>query len=707
MNKFTKFLVLAFTLVLLVGAVVGMSVSASEGNDTEITYKENDDLITSFNVSYEGKLHLCFAINPFHPGQVSEGTGNFSIGKVQATINGVTYDLEVEEEQAPVYGAGHYSNVRTYAYVARTPGIAPKDLLTPITVYAEVSGTYENNNDNVLSFASCDTDTYSLAEYFFERLYKNGIINATSEADIARKELYLATLAYAEAAQDHFAHDAAERIENKIYVWGVKDLGLIEKGTQIELDNSGYALNYYDKTGAAGGNVTGAPGMYIFDKSTNIKYATENITAPEGAVTFESFEEGVKLPLNKALNEEGSALIAHASQTQSLYNFYVKNSYTTDGVAKTLYFDKFGKSYVAGESGMHWIVFQNNSGIEQTADTDLVFEARMRFSGNASIRFYEGRSAEKPESGSNIGEYKGTFKANGWYTLKIVVSGTTATFYIDGVEKGTATLKAVGVDVIQFTSSSSQFFEAEFEYVYFGGTEPEAVTATPATADRNCDYVTFAKNASNTDIAAEGSKVVNESAFKDGYTALLTETVDGVDNVYMQINKNSTGQNQPIYRIYNTTGAEATDTVVFEAKFRAQDVISLNSIDMTLRSGGTRVYRFYFDITTTKGLRNVGFNGQPSGNVGVDGVDFSEWVTIRIEYTATADEYNAEDLCARAWVNGVELDIAHNKAYTEKKGTVIVYGKASEIDNAAIILTSTNTGVLDIDDMYFGYKSAE
>ena len=689
MKKFTKFLVVALSLALLIGGIVGVTAYAEETEtETEITYTEVDTLISSFNVSYAGKLHLCFAINYTQNDQT-----NTAFGKVQATVDGVTYDLAVEEEPITLPNGAK-------AWVVRGPGVAPKSILSPITVYAEVSGSYTNNSNAVQTFAYCDTDTYSVAEYFYERLYKNDVINATDEKGLAQKELYLATLAYAEAAQELLDPTAATVLDDMTYIWGDKSFGLVEKANALELDAKKYVLSYLNEDGsAAGSNVTGAAGFYSFDKITKITTALETIKAPTGAVTFGGFEANSKLDLNKAINTEGSVLIGSSRQAESIYDYEIRKQ----GDNASLYFSKYARSYIAGENAMHWLLFQNNSGVEHTAEQDLVFEARMRFSGNATVRIYDGRTAANPASGGTKLAEPSMYSTTGWFTLKIVFSGTTATIYVDGVEKTTATLSAVGADGVQITASSGQYFAAEFEYVYFGTEPATAATVTPATSDRAPDYLVFGKGETNTDIAQEGTKVVNESTFKDGYTGLKTETVDGVENTYMQMVKTLPKDGQPIYRIYDTTGATPTDTVVFEAKFRAVEVGGLSGIDMTLRASGTRAYRFYFTIGTDKSMKGGHFAVASDNNV-VEGVNFSEWVTIRIEYTATGDAYDAETVVAKAYVNDVELE---GVGASETVGSSCTYAKSSAIDSASIIFSGHNKGVVDMCDFYFGYKPAE
>lgn len=171
----------------------------------------------------------------------------------------------------------------------------------------------------------------------------------------------------------------------------------------------------------------------------------------------------------------------------------------------------------------------------------------------------------------------------------------------------------------------------------------------------------------------------------------------------MQMVKILPKKGQPIYCVYDTTGAAPTDTVVFEVKFRAVDVTVLGSIDMSLRDGGTRAYRFYFSIYTDKAMKGRYFNNPDSKKV-VEGVNFSEWVTIRIEYTATDDAYNADDIVAKVFVNEVELEGVGASATV---GNSCTYANSSAIDSASVIFSGDNKDVVDMSDFYFGYKAAD
>ena len=731
MKKFTKFLVVALSLVLLVGAIVGVSASAA----STPTYEEKDGFIISTNVSYAEKLQLYIAIDPLHAnfqkidkvGTTNADTGTVKyattttyedgiIDSVTCNVDGQTYNLSPSAEKTTL------PNGRE-VYTVRAPGIAPKNMLAELNFTVKISyeaittTTVDGGEATITSkkYYYYDTFKYSVAEYFFERLYDNGIVNATDAKSLAQKELYAATLAYAEAAQDLFDADAALQMENMIYVWGDKALGMVEKGSGVELNDT-YSFEYYDYSGVTGSDITGTNGIYTFNSSTKIEMADEIIKdLPDGALTFGDYAEGAW-----TANEAGSALVGFKGQNDQLVNTTVDAGAEKNGTIKNLVWNKYGKSKKLSSNAMHWMLIENNSDVDSTT-ADLIFEMRMRYytsNGSFNIRFYKDRTAAAGNGGSETSNSSTTggrvnlsnstingastgVEAGDWFTLKLIVNGTNVDFYINGVYSSSKTLPNAGTDAIQFTLDSDHYVDMEIAYVYCGAAYEGAPSITAPEATRaNCDIPAFAKGTQSTDVAQTGSYVLNASEFTDGYTALMSETVGEVENTYMQLVKTEIKKNQPIYRIYNTTNEDKTDTVVFEGKFRAIDPTSFADIDITLRKGDTRVYRFYFTINDAYELMGGHFNDATHANTR-EGIDCSEWFTIRIEYTASADAYSAENLCARVWINDVELE----DALSHGQFSSTVYAKASEIDNAGVIFSSQNTGVIDMDDLYFGHKA--
>ena len=94
MKKITKFLVVALTVALLIGAVVGVSASAAE------TESESEKWVISSNVSYEQNTHLYFAIDASKATDstllkvdVLDAAGTSLIGEELLTVSEASKDI--------------------------------------------------------------------------------------------------------------------------------------------------------------------------------------------------------------------------------------------------------------------------------------------------------------------------------------------------------------------------------------------------------------------------------------------------------------------------------------------------------------------------------------------------------------------------------------------------------------------------------------
>ena len=192
MKRFTKIFVAVLALALLVGGVVGISAAAEE-NDQK--------WVVSSNVSYADEIFPYFAI---------DATLAADPTNLKVTVDG-------EEAKLTATNKDIYGNGTVFAHVYVGTGVAPKDMAAEL----EIIVTY----DDVV----VEETTYSVAQYFYERLYKNGIVNATTASDLLKKELYIATLEYGAAANAHFAEKTdAPSPTNFAYVWGDVETAFIE-----------------------------------------------------------------------------------------------------------------------------------------------------------------------------------------------------------------------------------------------------------------------------------------------------------------------------------------------------------------------------------------------------------------------------------------------------------------------------------------------
>ena len=177
-NKLIKIISLVLSLVLIVSSATALFTSAEA--DTEVTPE-----VISKNASFDDNIHLYFAV-------AAEGIEKENISlKVYSDAEGT---VELQTPRAP---EAETENVHgTECYIFRTLGIAPKNADSKIYVQAvnTVGGT-EYKGDIV---------EYSVLDYLYEMLYKDGFIEAKSGIALTQKNLYLSTLEYCAYAQDFF-----------------------------------------------------------------------------------------------------------------------------------------------------------------------------------------------------------------------------------------------------------------------------------------------------------------------------------------------------------------------------------------------------------------------------------------------------------------------------------------------------------------------
>ena len=181
-SKFFKILAPIVSLGLLVGALVGNNAQAAE---VEASTPE----IISMNVEYGSELYLLYAVDK----STVAGTPALEIVNAEGTevISTVS-----EYSETTVNGVA--------CYVFKTSGFAPGQLNK--AEYVRAVG--ENGAGAVVK--------YSIEDYLYTRLYKNGFAAKTAAdgKDYDKRNLYFWTLEYGKSAQEVFYSDDADKIGN-------------------------------------------------------------------------------------------------------------------------------------------------------------------------------------------------------------------------------------------------------------------------------------------------------------------------------------------------------------------------------------------------------------------------------------------------------------------------------------------------------------
>lgn len=168
---------------LLIGALVGISVSAAETTPA----------IVSMNVEYGSELYLYYAVDK----STVAGTPKLEVVNADGTqvLSTVTAYNEKTVNGKP-------------CYIFKTAGVAPGK----INEVEYVRAADNNGTGDVVS--------YSIEQYFYDRLYKQGYAAMTEDkgTDYARRNLYFSFLKYGQSAQNLFYADSEDKIGDSIYV---------------------------------------------------------------------------------------------------------------------------------------------------------------------------------------------------------------------------------------------------------------------------------------------------------------------------------------------------------------------------------------------------------------------------------------------------------------------------------------------------------
>lgn len=646
MNKFTRLFVVVLTLALLVGAVVGITASA---NDGDVAYEEKD-LILSHNVSYADYMHLYVAIDSTLAVDAEGITAKIE-------MNGVTYDGVAAD-------ASEYENAP--GHVIRTPGVAAKDMLDTIKITVYYTGTVDGAPVNYT-----DSVEYSVAQYFFERLYKNGVIDATEGQDLARKNLYSAALSYGAAAQNLLTSDT-ELISNKIYVWGESNLnlpGLVDKGDyNLALGENLYKFTYYSLNGADGSDVASGTGYYGLDKSVKVTSTGTVVTGPEGSANFDTLTPS-DTDLGPTANSKYTAV---AGATEGASGLVSVGSWSQNFNWNTVTVAKEG----SGNYLRHRVTQQDSSSshtMEFIRDTStegdvLVLQMRLRISfskGNSQNRFYTGRHTDGTGTSTGSG-FLGSGAANNletpstgidgsnWFTMRIVVTtdGTTATCKIYKAANAAALAgaepvitKTVAKSSISSINNFAMMFNTtglgyvDYDYVYFNTVANlDAVNALTETVydpevTRNPDYAytLIGRDGYVTagTVTTDSTTVQNIGVAPNDYSYVAVRTEDG--ETFLRAYKSNQDSNATQTNVHfgKASNEGSGNVVTFEARMR---VTAPEGQTMSTSSDSGFQVRLWGSSAINKAYLNVS-GGKIAINSTKSEVDVGEWFTLRITYT--------------------------------------------------------------------------
>jgi hypothetical protein len=334
MNKLTKILLLALTLLLVIGASVAVVASAED---------EVLPTIIGKNLVYTDMTAIQIAVDP--------ATVDAKDVKLLATVDGKTATYTSYEVSTDSDVAG--------AYVFTIKGIPASAISDEVTIVVE-SGD-----------KASEPFTYSVAEYFYERLYSDGIVNATEGKNAARKEFYETYIANGAAAQELFRNYD----KNGNYVGGttlVTDYTVlaIEKGT---LENGKEII--LSATDALTSKVTANAALAADKRFTN----EWKVTTYGETVTTTTVKNG----------EEATAVAGYLTSVTPVY---------TDATGDFFNSDLKGTRYDFDSDSAPLLAFQSGGTTASIANVDGSIEYKVLEKGGSTCRWTPGLSSKNMEN---------------------------------------------------------------------------------------------------------------------------------------------------------------------------------------------------------------------------------------------------------------------------------------------------------------------
>ena len=705
MKKITKFLVVALTVALLIGAVVGVSSSAAE--------TEGEKWVVSKNVSYDENTHLFFAIDA----SLAEDSSLLKVDVLDAAGTSLVGEelLTVSEESVDIY-----EDDSMIAHVVKTPGVAAKDMADVFTINVYYGETADETT-------LVETTTYSVAEYFLQRLYKDGVVDAAELAEgtdeeiaaakkaVSQKKLYEASLRYGAAAQKVLTDDTV-LVDDLIYITSPSITGVVSKGYTIQLDSANYKFDYYSDTNkGVDYDMTGAAGYYVIDESVKISAFATSVKGPKYAVDFEDMAIGdVTVANTHTILGAAStqAITKVVSATEKTANFFA--SVNEEG-------SKYFHSGLVAAGGSH--AFETYRDTTQN-DTYLVSQVRMRWNRSAGSIYHRMYTGRKSWDGTRV--FNNSISASGtkvtyqskstgvsigeWFTMRTVVtysdSDSTATYTVyfgkdvsslTEVYTATSTV-ASGLDVINnetFMYNTSFVGSLDVDYTFFGAVDNLAdVTESGDKAEVTLapDYLPYDSGVWTSDVIKSGASFTNNNST---YTSNFGYVKAEGENKYVSFTDTTTsGQAQLMFT--NTNDLTDKDTLTFNVDLRFSDNPNGtnayhngdNSVQIRVRnasssaSANTGYLRIYADDNGKVKVSDY------SGGVVATDIDASEWFTVSVSYTSNAAK------CQVTITSGEKSANAEIAATSEAHQVAI-----SAITNIGIYTSTGFMGIFDVDNV--------
>ncbi len=222
-GKFSKILVFALSLALLIGSAVGIASSADTTDST-------GDILAQ-TIVHDDKIQIAFAVDATAD-EVLAGTVALEYYFDNDSANPKTAALYVDASGAAITKDGNAILV--------TEGVSAQDLTSVVTATTYVGG------------AEKETKTYSVVQFLLTKLYKDGFATTSDAEDAKYADLYLSLIDYSAKAQAVF--DPEETSINDYYIVALNNATC--NGEDVLLYSEPTTINLADVTAATVENYT-------------------------------------------------------------------------------------------------------------------------------------------------------------------------------------------------------------------------------------------------------------------------------------------------------------------------------------------------------------------------------------------------------------------------------------------------------------------
>ena len=489
-TKITKALILALSLVLLVGSAIGISVAAAE----ETTATGSTATMPAVTVVHDDKIQIAFAIDATTD-EVKAGTAY-----IEYYFDGDTANTK----KAALYTGATDQNET----VLVTEGLAAQDLTSVVTATSYLNG------------AAVETKTYSVAQFLLTKLYRD-----IDEVDANYAALYESLIDYSAKAQAVFDPDETS-INDWFYVsfdnatYNGKDFLVSDKAITLEFANvtaatvANYSFN--DKWYAT---VDGTAAPYATDATLEVSSNTVVSPALEiNAGTGKYFNDTTK---------HSTAVVLDFAEESDVTDYMYYDYVNTSGTA----FDLVGSRTLNEETGDYEFVSNCTTNwqgfaIKSPDSTKVyssgiyVFEADITFTGLTTYKSDGNMFIGFVSADSTMVQNADMFEM-GWVTFDSATP-TEVTFFESG---GSGTVK---LDVgVRYNLRLEYNITTGKTGIYVNGELIKTISADSSTGTNSTGVVTDNKGLTNNKLGSFG--FVNRRSTHLTIDNIYYGVVDGVE----------------------------------------------------------------------------------------------------------------------------------------------------------------------------------